>query len=82
MKNAATYLYFKSLMGKLPDAEKFWLTNHMVYAFNHEGAKTDLDRRLEFLLKQPIAVQNTVEWWQCLRQVSEAPMFYKILRQR
>ena len=82
MKNACTYLYFKSQMDKLTDTEKFWLTNRMVYAFNYQPTKTDLDYQLDMLLRQPIPVQNTVEWWHALRAVSGAPLFYKILRQR
>lgn len=82
MKNASTYLYFKSQMAKLTDSEKFWLTNRMVYAMVLEPYKTDYDNTLEMLLRQPVVIQNTVEWWRALRSVSVAPLFYRILRQR
>jgi hypothetical protein len=83
MKNANVFLAFKSKMAKLTDTEKFWLMNRMAFEANYEISQTTpnvLNSKLEGLLRLPVSTQNTVEWWWALRELSCAPLFYKILR--
>jgi hypothetical protein len=80
MKNACTYLYFRSKMNKLTDSQKFWVMNHLATYLSWEPEKTHLDELLEAHLRCSVPVQNKDEWWWALRNLSEAPLFYKILR--
>ena len=83
MKNASTYLYFRSRMDKLTDAEKFWTMNRMAFElsnYNKLNELNPLNKKLELHLRRSVSEQNRVEWWWSLRKLSAAPQFYTILR--
>ena len=80
MKNACTFLYFRSKIQKLPDGEKFWIMNRMIFEIQNDNNKDRLNYLLELHLKRPISELRNSEWWLKLRTLSSAPLFYKILR--
>ena len=83
MRNACTYLYFRSRMARLTDAEKFWVMNKMAFElanYNRLNEKDHLNIKLERHLRRSVTEQNSVEWWLALRKLSAAPQFYSILR--
>jgi len=83
MKNACTYLYFRSKMARLTDAEKFWVMNRMAFElgnYNRLNEVNLLNKQLEQHLRRSVNEQNKVEWWWALRKLSAAPQFYTILR--
>jgi hypothetical protein len=83
MKNASTYLYFRSKMARLTDSEKFWVMNRMAFELGNYNRTTELNllnKQLELYLRKPVHEQNKVEWWLALRKLSAAPQFYTILR--
>ena len=83
MRNASTFLYFKSKMARLTDSEKFWVMNRMAFELGNYNRTTELNqlnKLLELHLRRSVCEQNKVEWWWALRKLSAAPQFYTILR--
>ena len=83
MRNACTFLYFRSKMARLTDSEKFWVMNRMAFElanYNRLNELNPLNKKLELHLRKPVHEQNKVEWWWALRKLSAAPQFYTILR--